>query len=627
MGILSDLRKKSEMRKIKKKNNEEIEKVLGELKSVDSDTIMDDESKSLRKQYLITKFALNIKNGILKFDDIKEKEPLEIAEKVFEKIYPQVGEIGKEIRFSQMFREIEDEMNESLVRSGPQMERYKKIEKLALEFYEKYPDDPSRDLSIKPLSNLEVHNIICSYFEKGLGDGYFLQDVLKRMRIFTANKVIEQIQNAPNKKEQEKMYQEYVNDFLDGEESPKEYVVRYFEKSEFLQERNRRKKCEELGVEYNKEPLIIYEGTEKAAQKLDDENRKRAEDKLYEKTTVSDLVMVRTTNVFPKNGVVEILDKHSMPEFQDSFFKREIKDAGLDLKEFETYSFVNRRTSHWTLNGLVSSHMYGSFDGRNFIIIEPFEEQVNNDGLLSIDESDTYFEGDLKLSDKAIVLMKLEEYKERYKDPTQRKEMEKMNIRLFTGNEKIAVNMLLQELGYVYEDIGMWGYSLDTNTPELKYARNLEDVMKEETERLQKEGKNVETVTHFYSKSREIDSQKTWKLELERIDKFVELLAENVDINFSPKYLKRIFINRATFKNDQDDHYLDSDIEEPEGLVKMTPQEIFDKIGPDKIKEVTDKFNENMLEEHKEARKQKDKELIEKGFVTKDEKEGQEVVE
>ena len=133
------------MRKIKKKNNEEIEKVLGELKSVDSDTIMDDESKSLRKQYLITKFALNIKNGILKFDDIKEKEPLEIAEKVFEKIYPQVGEIGKEIRFSQMFREIEDEMNESLVRSGPQMERYKRIEKLALEFYEKYPDDPSRD--------------------------------------------------------------------------------------------------------------------------------------------------------------------------------------------------------------------------------------------------------------------------------------------------------------------------------------------------------------------------------------------------------------------------------------------------------------------------------------------------
>lgn len=627
MGILSDLRKKSEMRKIKKKNNEEIEKVLGELKSVDSDTIMDDETKSLRKQYLITKFALNIKNGILKFDDIKEKDPLEIAEKVFEKIYPQVGDIGKEIRFSQMFREIEDEMNESLVRSGPQMERYKKIEKLALEFYEKYPDDPSRDLSIKPLSNLEVHNIICSYFEKGLSDGYSLQDVLKRMRIFTANKVIGQIRNAPNKKEQERMYQEYVNDFLDGEELPKEYVVRYFEESEFLQDRNRRKKCEELGVEYNKEPLIIYEGTEKNAQKLDDENRKRAEDKLYEKTTVSDLVMVRTTNVFPKNGVVEILDKHSMPEFQDSFFKREIKDAGLDLKEFETYSFVNRRTSHWTLNGLVSSHMYGSFDGRNFIIIEPFEEQVNNDGLLSIDESDTYFEGDLKLSDKAIVLMKLEEYKERYKDPTQRKEMEKMNIRLFTGNEKIAVNMLLQELGYVYEDIGMWGYSLDTNTPELKYARNLEDVMKEETERLQKEGKNVETVTHFYSKSREIDSQKTWKLELERIDKFVELLAENVDINFSPKYLKRIFINRATFKNDQDDHYLDSDIEEPEGLVKMTPQEIFDKIGPDKIKEVTDKFNENMLEEHKEARKQKDKELIEKGFVTKDEKEGQEVVE
>lgn len=627
MGILSDLKAKLEARKQNKINDRELEKVIQELGLIDSDSIMDEESKKLRRQYLITNFAIKIKDGTVKFGYEKEKEPLEIAEKVLESSYPKIKEVGKEIRFSKMFKEIEEIMNTSIIYRVIHKEEYEKIEKLALDFYKQYPDDDTRNFDIKPLTDLEVHNIICSYFEKGIDNEEALAQVLKRMDVFTANKVIEKIGKISDLKEQERMYDEYVRDFLGGIEDEKHHFVRFFEDSEFMQKRNLRKKCEKYDVEYENEPLIIYEAEKSKEEVLDEVNADRAYERKVETPTTSDLVLVRTTNAFPKNGVVETLDKHTMPEFQDSLFRKEIEESGLDPKEFDIYSFLNRRTSHWTLNGLVSSHMYGNFEGRNFIIVEPFDKQVDHDGLLNIDEADTYFNGDLKLSNRAIVLMKLEEYKERYKDSAKREEMKNMNIRLFVGDEKIAVKMLLQDLGYVYEEVGMWGYALDTDTPELQYARKLENVMTAETERLQQEGKSIKPGTHFYSETREIDLKKTMELEQDKIDRFVDMLAQNSDVNFSPKYLKRIFINRMFLKDDNEDHYLDSNIKEPEGLVRMGPKEVFEKVGPEKLKEITQKYNEIILQEHKEARKKKDEELIQKGWVQKDERTGQEVVD
>ncbi len=627
MGILSDMRRKLKAKKQQKINEEEIEKVLKELKEIDSNPIMDEETKNLRRQYAITKFALLVNNGDVKFEVENCKDPLEIVERILEKQYHSIGEVGKEIRFSHMFQGLEDEIYECVFYPGVHRDKYEKMEKLALDFYKRYPDDKNRNFDMNPLSILEIHNIMSSYFEKGISNDEFLEQALGRLKIFTTNKVIERIKSVQDKKEQERMYDEYVHDFLNGVEETDEYFVKYFKESDFMRERAKRKICQQYEVQYDKEPLVIYDAKEDELKKLDRVNRKRAEERLNKETTASDLVLVRTTNVFPKHGVVEILDKHSMPELEDSLFRREINESGLEQKDFGLYSFINRRTSHWTLNGLVASHMYGNFEGRNFIIVEPFEKQVNNDGLLSIDESDTYFNGDLKLSDKAIILMKLEEYKERYKDPTKRKEMENMNVRLFVGDERIAVKMLLQELGYVYEDIGTWGYDLSTNTPELEYARKLEEAMRVETTRLQEEGKNVETVTHFYSDSRTIDNNRMWKLEEEKIDKFVNMLAENSDVNFSPKYLKRVFFNRMFYKDDNVDHYLDRNIEEPEGLLNMGPKEVFDKIGPDKIKEITKKYNEMVLEEHRAARKQKDEELLKKGWLTKDEREGDEIVD
>ena len=617
MGIIIDIKTRLEKIKQNRINQKTIQKVLKELGKIDSDDTTTDNAKKERRQNVIKNFELLVENGSVKIDSNETAESLGVVEKVLGEQYPSISQIAKEIRFFRMFDEIEKEMSECIAYKGTHADRYEKIEKLALDFYKKYPEDEKRDFQIKPLSIVEIHNIIKRYLREGLTNGRttFLEEAEKRLDILTRNKVIENINKAPNKKEQERIYSEFIRDFLNGIENPKDSVVQYFQNSEFIQERNRKSLCEKYDVKYNKMPLIIYEATEDKLHELNVVNRERAIERQNEVASISELVLVRTTNVYPKNGVVEVLDKHSTPELEASFFKQELREQGIDENDFKLYSFVNRRTSHWTLNGLVASHAYGDFSGRNFIIVEPYEEQANNDGVVSIDESDTYFEGDLRLSSKAIILMRLEEYKERYKSPEKRKEMENMNIRLFVGDEKIAVKMLLQDLGYVYEEIGTWGYDLDENTPELKYARKLETIMENEKTRLIAAGKNIDSTTHFYSKSRNKDLQRMSQLENEKMDKFIELLAEETGINFSPKYLKRVFLNRNAFKNDDDDHYLDRDIQEPEGLEKMGPKEIFDKIGIDKLKQITKKFNEMILQEHSEARKQKDEELRKKGWV------------
>lgn len=617
MELFPNLKKIVERRRQKSRVDKEIKRVLRELKKIDSNQHMNEDMKIINKKYIITLLAKRIEKGSIKFEDIDKKESLEIIDKIFQQTYPKIGEVTREIRFDKMMDIMNEKLQVLLVRfrgTEEDSKDYEDIESVALEFYSRYPDDTSRNLNIKPLSNLEIYNLICSYLKKGLGEGEFCESALKRIRVLTENKMIGKINGNKDMKEQERIYNEYVGDFLGGIETRESNVVSYFQKSDFIQRKNRKKECEELGVKYEDEPLIIYKGEKSKLKYLEEENRRRAKERLNTSVTTSDLVLVRTTNVFPKEGIVEVLDKHSMPELQESPFRRELEDAGLKMEDFQIYSFMSRRTSHWTLNGLVSSHMYGNFEGRNFIIVEPFEEQVNNDGLLNIDEADTYFEGDLKLSKKAIVLMKLEEYIERYKDPIKRAEMKKMNIRLFTGDENIAVKMLLQDLGYVYENVGMWGYDLDTNTPELEYARKLEKVMGNETQRLQQEGKKIKPVTHMYSDSIQLDIKRNAELELERINMFVDMLKENTDVNFSPKYLKRILLNREQWKNDDEDHYLDRDVVEPKGLIRMSPKEILAQIGPEKLKEITQMFNEKVLEEHRKARAQKDKQL-EKGLL------------
>ena len=359
--------------------------------------------------------------------------------------------------------------------------------------------------------------------------------------------------------------------------------------------------------------INVYDATDEEKKEMVElQNDDMAYRRHYEEEAkLSDLVMVRTTNQFPRYGVVETTDKYTPPVLEDSLFEKEIEEAGLNTEEYQMYSFMSRRTSHWTLNGLVSSHMYGNFQGRDFIIIEPFEEQVKNEGLLNINEADTWFEQDIELSDRAVILMPYDRYYELCKDDEFKKESSKFNIALFKGDESLAVKMLLNDRGYIWADIGQWGFSWERDTETQEFAGKLEELQEKIAEELREQGREVcYGGTHANSKSIILDHEKMQELEDRRIDDFVDYIAENTDIQFLKAYLKE-FLKERRYRNvDKDSVYVTELGDEDPELPNLSPQEIFEMLGPEKLLDLTHGFNEKMLDEHRKAREEKDAQII-----------------
>ena len=150
-----------------------------------------------------------------------------------------------------------------------------------------------------------------------------------------------------------------------------------------------------------------------------------------------------------------------------------IKDLVLvgKTKEFPSDSRVD---INWSLNGLPEKE-------GEYIIIEPLEEQINN--VANLNETNTVFKEEIKLSDRAIILMPLE----KYEDESKKAELDNMNIRLYEGKEEYALEMLLFDKNYIYLQVSKNGYILDKkNRPDsINYAMALSDKIKEINENLQ----------------------------------------------------------------------------------------------------------------------------------------------
>jgi len=146
-----------------------------------------------------------------------------------------------------------------------------------------------------------------------------------------------------------------------------------------------------------------------------------------------------------------------------------------DLRKLETYQMYYRSTVHFTENGLVSSHMYGNFDNQDFIILDPLSEHIGSSDIRNYAGQDTFIYGDVKLSDRAIIIIKSEKYdyiKSTYP------EIDSFNVVLYNGisedlkqkyidehsddnvpefyinDQRAIVEQVLMDLGYVPELIG-----------------------------------------------------------------------------------------------------------------------------------------------------------------------------
>ncbi len=180
----------------------------------------------------------------------------------------------------------------------------------------------------------------------------------------------------------------------------------------------------------------------------------------------SDIMLVRITDQFPQTSVLPAISNVpyltrindiSTQVVYDILIEKEKRQKNIDFvdyerelelieeaKAFSPLSTQYRSSIHFTLNGPVSDHAYGTFDGR-VAIIEPFKYHENDENILSVRGDDTYFKDGIKLSNEAVVLVPLE-----LKDtlpPTEN------NVIFYTGDLKMAINMYLVKNGIVPETV------------------------------------------------------------------------------------------------------------------------------------------------------------------------------
>lgn len=183
-----------------------------------------------------------------------------------------------------------------------------------------------------------------------------------------------------------------------------------------------------------------------------------------------DIALVRVTDHLPVNGkvpsIAEVPFVYKMNDLAHEAIYEVLKEHGLSYEETKTMareisplSTQYRSSIHFCLNGVVSSHMQGNFEGNPFVIIEPFTEHENDNNILSVRGEDTYFQNSLQLSSKAVILVD-----ERYADKVLDANLEdNYEIVFYRGDQKTAVDTVLLNMGIVPEIIGK-DYIIESKT-------------------------------------------------------------------------------------------------------------------------------------------------------------------
>lgn len=226
-------------------------------------------------------------------------------------------------------------------------------------------------------------------------------------------------------------------------------------------------------------PVVkVYDmSTVEEVMKTNQQVREMQELKKYDEYTKDDIMLVRTTEKFPDGRVIKPLSDAVFVSKNGSNFIYQAMYYELNCEELEklkSCEMFYRSTVHFTENGFVLSHMYGNFDNRQFIILDPLNEHVGVSDIRNFAGQDTFIKGNVTLSEKAIFIVKAENY-EAIKQA--HPEIENFNVVLYNGipsevkaayikehaddmpefdvnDQRAIVEKTLLDLGYAPELIG-----------------------------------------------------------------------------------------------------------------------------------------------------------------------------
>ncbi len=203
----------------------------------------------------------------------------------------------------------------------------------------------------------------------------------------------------------------------------------------------KKRTLEDMGFDFQSAiEFLKSNGAEVVLREEDKHIIQRSED--YQGT--QDFILVHKGNYLPKDSKLQ-----STKEAQATRTDK----VTLNGEEY-TYSYeVERDTVHFSVNGEVSSHAYGQWDDCKYAILVPFDD-IPRSQIKEAAASDTFTKGGVDLSSGSWILCPKGEMEKA------RKACPEASIIEYDGpNVTGYADTLVSNLGYKYEDVGMWSWS------------------------------------------------------------------------------------------------------------------------------------------------------------------------
>lgn len=313
--------------------------------------------------------------------------------------------------------------------------------------------------------------------------------------------------------------------------------------------------------------------------------------------SIEDCVMVRTTDIFPFDGIVQTPINGNAYEFSKSTYFGEIiidmlknkypdhsfnedvaEKYSKELSEYAVVFETLRRTVHFTINGLVGSTAYGNFDNRPYVILEPLKHHLDT-SMKGLRVEDTYFDNDVSLSNESTIVIDEKTFNQISNDPNYMEDLSKFKIYVYKGNQQNAVSLALNDMGYDSFMVSSHGYvnGIEENSPASKMYDFVNDFAQKN---------NIPQERHFYSKLNYEDALARNE-KSEEINK-MHLMHVLDNSNVSPELSEQI---KLLLEYRQD--------------ITSLLEQVIKQIGFEQLKTLTKEFNKNYIETLKEGKNSK----------------------
>lgn len=320
---------------------------------------------------------------------------------------------------------------------------------------------------------------------------------------------------------------------------------------------------------------------------------------------IKNIALVRATNVIPVDGVVRpisavpYLRKEKDTEFSTSMrdllrrkgLLKEVdwtkpdeinkisKENTKTLEQYVPYNSDYNSMVLWSLNGLVPDDMNNTFSDKTCAIIDGLAEQIEQSEMVSLVPTDTAIKGNVNLSNKTTILIDKDRYETLSLEEKDKLAKLNLNVTIFQGNLKEAVNeALIREGRYTAETLSLAreddGYIKSDTSDEVR--RTIRDVANE---------RNIAQVLH-------------WSVITGQNDELDKL--ENVKDDFENGCIVKDFYKRAFFEYLFSKMNIDNGTKEyalyfPDSSKYM--EDLCDEIGRigiDKYKSLVDEYNKSL---------------------------------